>query len=488
MYSGDADDGALIGRDHACAALARAVAAARSGQGDFVLLAGEAGVGKTSLVRHTIARGDLLLLDGPSYDDLGLPYGPLVAVLRAYRQRVTEHPQTNAPLTRALDLLVPEPTVPAASSKTALLEAVQAALTAIARRQPVALFLDDLQWADSATLELLPALSGALACEALLFIGAYRHDELPRDHAIRRLRTTLRRGRRLHEISLAPLDRAQTAQLIERVLGAVPGADISALIYDRTGGLPFFVEEPALALRRAGHLTPGPMGLDLSRDAEVPLPESVRDAVLLRTQSLTTAAAPALEIAAVAGSEFDLDLVATLVGGEDGLLELLTQGLIVERVPGRATFRHTLVRDACYAEVPWLRRRALHRQVAAALEVAAVPAAVVAEHWLAGHDAARARPALLAAAEVACGVHAYREAARAYRRALDAWPADDDATQTERLDALERLGHCAGLAGDLGASASAWREAADGWCWAVMPPRSARPTRRPRPPTFVWPA
>lgn len=479
----DTDGSALIGREEACAALVRAAAAACSGQGSLVLLTGEAGAGKTSLVHRAFARSDLLLLDGPAYDGITLPYGPLVTVLRVYRRRAPDHPPADARLAHALALLAPDPTAPLVdTSRAAFFEAVRAALACMAQLRPVAIFLDDLQWADSATLELLPALCDALSGEAILFIGAYRHDEIPRDHAIRRLRGALRRKGRLHEITLAPLDRVQTAHLVERVLGTPPGAALSELIYDRTGGLPFFVEELALALLRAGRLSPCQTGLDLgaSRDAEMPLPESVRDAVLLRTRGLSAAARQTLDIAAVAGPAFDLDLVATLTGGEDGLAELRAHGLVVEQASGRAAFRHTLVRDACYAEVPWLRRRALHRQVAASLGAAGAPAALVAEHWLAGHDLDRARPALLAAAEASCAVHAYRDGVRAYRRALNVWPMETGtgAAETARLDTLERLGHCTGLAGDLDAATRAWREAADGWRRADVPRRVAMAERR----------
>jgi ATP/maltotriose-dependent transcriptional regulator MalT len=467
----EARGGALIGREQACAVLRRA-AVARPGQGNVLLVTGEAGVGKTALIQHAFGRSDLLLLSGAAYDGIVLPYGPLVAVLRAFQQ-VYDHPPTAPTVARALALLAPDRTAssPGSTSSAALFDALHVALAAIARLRPVVVFLDDLQWADNATLELLPALSGALAHEALLVTGAYRNDEIPRDHAIRRMRSALRRAGRLHEISLAPLDRTQTAQLIMRALGAPPSAALTAALYDRTEGLPFFIEELALALLQAGRLSPGQTGfdLDLHGVGALPLPESVRDAVLLRTGALPAAARRALEITAVAGKECATELITTLAGEESGIAEILMRGLIVERAPGRVTFRHALVRDVCYAETPWPRRRAVHRQVAAYLESAAAPAALVAEHWLAGHDPERARPALLAAAEDSCSVHAYRDATRAYQRALEVWPEGAGDEAARRLNALERLGHCAELAGDLVAAMSAWREVADCRRQAGMP-------------------
>jgi len=471
----------LVARDEACTAITAAATAAREGQGSTLLVTGEAGMGKTAVVTRALARCDLLPLTAPAYEGHAFPYGPLIEVLRAYGRQRPSHPSTEAPLARALALLVPERSMPPLdTSSGAPLEAVRVALVAIARRQPVAIFLDDIQWADHATLELLPDLSSSLTCESLLIIGAFRGDEIARDHPLRRVRSALRRAGRLHEISLAPLNQGQTAQMIGQVLGAPPSADLAMRIYDRTEGLPFFVEELAIAVLRAARLSPCRAGLDLDPNAEleVSLPETVRDAVLLRTRGLSVAGRRALEIASVAGLGCDIDLVTTLSGSEDGMAELLAHRLIVERGPGRGAFHHALVRDACYADVSWLRRRTLHRQVAAYLEDSSAPAALVAEHWLAAHEPERARPALLAAAESSCQVHAYRDAARTYQRALEVWPEEAEANATGRLDALERLGHCAELIGDLVLATSTWRDAADAWRQAHDPRRLAMAERR----------
>ena len=137
----------------------------------------------------------------------------------------------------------------------------------------------------------------------------------------------------------------------------------------------------------------GPDGAELALDADVPLPETIRDAVLVRTSTLSDAARGAAETAAALGTAFDLDLVAALAG-EDGLAELAAGGLVRETGHGRAVFRHPLAREALYDDIPWLRRRALHRRLAQALhERGADPAR--GGHALARRprDAARARGA-----------------------------------------------------------------------------------------------
>ena len=226
----------------------------------------------------------------------------------------------------------------------------------MSRDAPAAILLDDLQWSDEATLDVLAALAPTLQDLPLLIVGAYRSDELPRDHPLRRLRHDLRRERALDEIALEPLSPAETAELVAQVLGTPASPHLAGLLHERTGGVPFFVEEFAGALQAAGRLTPGADGLDLDLDSDVPLPQTIRDAVLVRLSSLPDAVRSAAEAAAVGGPVVDLDMVAAIAGA-DGVTELLAEGLLAETEPGRARFRNPLMREAIYADVPWLRRR-----------------------------------------------------------------------------------------------------------------------------------
>ena len=123
---------------------------------------------------------------------------------------------------------------------------------------------------------------------------------------------------------------------------------------------------------------------------------------------------------------------------------------------GRAAFRHALSWEALYADVPWLRRRALHCQVAEALEAGGGSSMEIASHWLGARDGARAREALVRAGQESEAVYAYRDAAGAGRQALELWPSDED--PDVRLEVAERYARCAELAGDLTEAAKAWRE------------------------------
>jgi DNA-binding CsgD family transcriptional regulator/tetratricopeptide (TPR) repeat protein len=425
---------------------------ARAGHGSLVLLTGEAGVGKTRFSEDA-AGGDLLRgAAGPGAP----PYGPVTSALRGFLRTTPDGLARCGPLTAHLALLLPELGEPVAESdRPTLFEAIRCALAAVVAEQPAVLLLDDLQWSDDATLELLAALARPLQELPLLVLAAYRSDEVPRAHQLRRLRNDLRRTQLLRELVLGPLSAAGTAELAGRVLRSAPSPRLAAALHDRTGGLPFFVEELAAALDSGGRLHAGDAGLELSLDADVPLPPTIRDAVLLRASDLSARARATAEAAAVAGSRFDVELVAAL-GSAAGLDELLASGLIVEPAPGRAAFRHPLARDAIYEDVPWLRRRALHSALAAALDARGADQAEVAAHWLAARDGPRALDALVRAVAERAAVHAYRDAARLGRQALDRWPEGERGA--ERIAVLERHARFAGLAGELAEATRAQRE------------------------------
>jgi len=447
----------IIGREQELSALEHALAETRAGRGGLLLLAGEAGVGKTRLAEVALERGRLAVCTGRAVEEAGPSYGPIAAVLRACRRRAPEADW--GPLAGYLALLLPE--VGPASAETdreTLIEAVRAALAATAGVRPLVVFLDDLQWADHGTLDLIPALADRLEGEPLFILGTYRSDEIPRGHAIRRMRNELRRARRLEEMVIGPFGLEQTRALVQRSLEAEPAPALVAKIHEQTQGLPLFIEELSDTLAASGRLVPGETGLGLEPGPGLPVPESIRDAVLLRLDGLSDEARAWLEVAATVGMEFELKLVSALAGEEHGLEELIDRHLMVEIESGRGAFRHALTREAVRGEIAWSRRRDLNRRIAARLESTGAPPARVAEHWLAANETDRARSALLAAAEQSCRVHAYRDAARAAHRALEIWP--DGAEEERRLDALERLAHCAQVSGQLTDATRAWREVA----------------------------
>jgi len=266
------DQQPIIGREREQAQLQAWAAEAVAGRGSLVLVAGEAGVGKTTLARQALAGSDLEVLEGVAVQGGTSAFGPVVEVLRAHLRAEGAGPLVEGPLAAHLALLLPELGRSAEGDRATLFEAIRLALAAVAARRPAALFLDDLQWADDATLE-LAALARSLDEQPLLVLGAFRSDELPRDHPIRRLRSELRRAGRLRQVTVEPLGAEATAALLERTLGAA-GPSLRRAVFDQTDGVPFFVNELGSALAASGRLEAGPAGLELLEGEDVPSPRA----------------------------------------------------------------------------------------------------------------------------------------------------------------------------------------------------------------------
>src|SRR6476620_3904235 len=323
----------LVGRAEELAQLNEAAGRARLGQGSIVLLSGEAGIGKSSLAAAAAAGFDVALW-GSATAGSTVSYGPIVDALRS---RLREDPDALAecgPLLPHLALLLPELGEAADESERAtIFEAIRCALAHLSEDEPAIVVLDDLQWSDETTLELLAALAAPLGQLPVLVVVAYRSDGLPRDHRLRWLRNELRRGGQLNELALEPLDRPAVGEL----LGEAPSPALARTVHDRTMGSPFFVGELVAALNARDALRPGRRGLELAERDEVPVPDSIREAVLVGISDLSPEAREAAETAAVVGQQVDLGLAAELAPAA-GLAELVEVGLLVEEAPGTASF------------------------------------------------------------------------------------------------------------------------------------------------------
>ena len=440
--------------------LTAVLARARAGHGGLILVAGEAGVGKTRLCEEAVASSGLSMLRGAASERGTTPYGPLVVALRDHLRREPDSLRDSGPLAGHLGILLPElGAPPAGTDRETLAAAVTDALSAIARGCPTALMLDDLHWADAAILELLPSIATSAPEWPLAILCVYRSDEISRGHPIRRLRAELRRSGRLAEVAVGGLDPNAAARIASNVLGHELGRTLRAAVFDRTQGVAFFVEELAAALGASGVLVAVGATLEVAEGARMPIPATVRDAIRIRVEALSDAARGSLQAASVVGSTVPLEMLADLAE-DGGVDEAFEAGLLVETDPAVAAFRHDLVREAVYADTPWPRRRALHRRLADLLQSRAAEPRLVADHLLAAGERARALPVLIDAARRFADVHAMRDAATAIRTALEIWPEGDDARG--RLRALHELGRYAQRCGDLADAAAALEEAAAG--------------------------
>ena len=314
--------------------------------------------------------------------------------------------------------------------KRRLFHALVGFLLHLADRAPVLVVLEDLHWCDDTSLEWLLYLARAIATRPVAVLLTVRSDEI--SPALQHTLAALDRSRLAADLSLVPLDRPEVDAMLQAIFGLQrPSRDeFLDAIHTLTGGNPFFIEEVLRALVASG-------GIYRSGDAwsgrmlsELQIPRSVRDTVLRRRAALSTHAVRALEIASVGGQRVDYALLQRLTGyTEDEMLrslkELIAAQLLVERSPEQFSFRHALTREAIYADLLGRERQALHRTVAAALEVLNPPTqetnlADLAYHY---HQAGAWQEALRyarQAGERAQRLYAPRAAVDQFSRALDA--------------------------------------------------------------------
>ena len=440
----------------------------------MLLVAGEAGIGKTALIEHALDRRGLVVLGGTAGRAGAMPLGPLVAAIRFHPDwpeigpAVIERVGRGRPGGDAARILlgldpstevpsrVLEPASPViAEGRADVLEVVCEVLVELARRRPLVLVVEDLQDADHATLEALAVIAARAAHEPLLAIGAYRTDEIPRGSGVRRLRVELRRIGRFEEVELGALDAEATIELASQVLGARPDDTLAGRLVDRSQGLPLFVEELAAALLRDDAVSVSGDRATLAR-ADLPIPDTLRDSILARTDGLSPAARRALVTAALLGDPIDGSLIDELVPDAGAWSrEGLECGILTDR-DGVVGFRHALVREVLVDELPAPERRSRHRHAAALLADREAEPLVIAEHWLRGGEPQEAIPWLLSSADASRRVHAYRDAADGYRRALE----EDRGTLASRVAITERLAESAELAGSPADASRAWERAA----------------------------
>jgi DNA-binding NarL/FixJ family response regulator len=452
MAKGEGSAFGLIGRERESASLAKFARAAARGKGVTVLVSGEAGMGKTALVDSVLARSGLAVLRTAANPVGNTPLAPITILLQALRRDGSGSLPKQAD--QVAKLLRSQGGDDSTTNRATLFGEICDVFVANARMRPLALFLDDLQWADQTTLEFLPQLAEIARDEQIFVVGAYRSEEVVRGHPIRATRESLRRARLLEEIALEAFDHLDGMRLIEQLAGTNPPPELAAAIMERSGGVPLFVEAIVGVLKqRCGN------DQNAMRAVSLPLPESVREAILTRVDLLSAAGRRAVETAAVGGSELALELLVTVNDSDDGIEEVLGSGLMIEREEGRAAFRTPLARDAIYTAIPWTRRRSLHRRFAEALAAQEHDASQLAEHWQNAGKSERARHALLEGAARARRLHAYGDAVQLLRRALDLWPPGED--DADRCAALDQLGDCAQFAGQFAEAMRAWRELAE---------------------------
>lgn len=413
----------LIGRDHHAGILRAQVARTLDSHGGLVLVTGEAGIGKTTLVT-TVAnqarRLGALVLSGACWDSGSAPgYWPWVQVVRGLRRATTAEEWQAG---KGLAVMLGE-APPTDAADFQLFDTVTTALVAVSHQHPVIVVLDDLHWADAASVRLLEFAARHAWFERILLIGTYRDVEVEwSEHPLRALMPGLLA--KATTVTLTGLDPDDVGTLMTRCTGREPDADLIAEVHRRTGGNPFFVEQTARLLHGGDIITT--------------IPPGVRDTVARRLALLPAPVVRLLTIAAVAGHEFHRDVLAAVVAtpGEpvDGPLNhAVAARLLVGLGADRFAFAQDLVRETLYDALTPDEARLGHTAIVRAVEGDArlgehvLPTELARHAYLAGTglQAGRAVVHLLAAARDADRRMAREESILHHRRALEVMPADD---------------------------------------------------------------
>jgi DNA-binding CsgD family transcriptional regulator/tetratricopeptide (TPR) repeat protein len=462
-----AESRSFVGRAAELAALDVALRHASAGQGGAVIVGGEAGIGKTHLVERfagLAGAGGAVVLVGAclEFGESGLPYAPFVEALRALVRSVEPErlPALLGPGRAELARLLPElasrvaePTIASELDRSAparLFELVLGVLERLGRTQPLVLVVEDVQWADPSTRDLLAFLVRNLRRSRVLFVITARSEDLQRRGGVLPFLAELERHDHVDRLEVASLDRHQLGDQLAALAGGALEPEVVDRIFERSGGNPFYAEQLLAAEPSKGE--PGE------------LPPRLRDVLLARIGRLSEPARDVLRAAAAAGRRIDDRL---LVAGLDlperalheGLREAVENDILVPvHGPDGDTayaFRHALLQEVVYAELFTGERIRLHAAFGRSLqnragEGAAPSPAELAFHWDAAREPARALGPTIEAARAAEGVYAYAEAYRHYQRALELWERVPDPARAaggDRAALMERAAEAAVMTG-----------------------------------------
>jgi len=385
----------LIGRTPELTSLRALLEQVKGGQGQVVVVSGEAGIGKSRLVMETraeaLASGFLVLQGSCFPTDRSCPYAPLLDLLRSFlaTDARTRIEASLGPLTAAFFPLLPDllpqplehpllPPLDAEQEKRRLFACLAQVLTNQTDTSPLLLVLEDLHWSDDTSLEFLHYLARRCASHRFLLVLTYRSEEV--HPGLGHLLAQVDRERLALEYVLGRLTKSEVEAMLHAIFPdqQVLPAELGELLFPLTDGNPFFLEEVLKTLRTRGAITftdGGWMRLlpMASSDGHPSVPRSVQDAVSERIRRLSQEAKQLLILAAVSGRGFDVSVLQRLLRCSEsqlvGLLqELVAAQLVVEESADRFSFRHALTRQTMYTRLLARERKTLHRRVASALE------------------------------------------------------------------------------------------------------------------------
>ena len=482
--------GGLVGRDHELNEGLAAIEDAAAGEGGLLLISGEPGIGKSRLAdelgRRARERG-FQVAWGRCWEAGGAPaYWPWVQSLRAairwvdaadLRAELGDAAVAIGQLLPELALARPEVSKQLAQDHEAarfrLFDSVTTLLRRVAVRRPVLIVLDDLQMADTPSLLLLRFVAALIDSDPILIIATYRDIDPALVGALAETVTELMRGRAVSRLVLTGIAEGDVPRFVEAVTGVLPRDQLVRLVYQETEGNPLFLEEVSRVLLEEGTLTAS-VGVEKAR---VPVPRSVRDVISRRLRPFSDESVRVLRVASVLGREFDLDVLSGVAGKPTrAVLELMQAPLeeqLLTEVPesrGRLRFRHVIIRECLYDEIPRAQRQQLHRTALRVLESLNrddidQQVSQLAHHAYDGAgDQAQWAEAITysrRAGDRALALLAYEEAVRLQRQALDSLEQSRVGDLLLRCELVLALGDAQARAGDEAGSKATFLQGAE---------------------------
>jgi eukaryotic-like serine/threonine-protein kinase len=491
-------DSGFVGRERETEKLRAAIDHAVGRRGRTVLVSGESGIGKTRLASEVAAYAALRgaqVLWGRCYAGAGAPpYWPWVQVIRDYaRDHDAETVASDlgsgafeiAQIVSEVREWIPEipesPPLDAEQARFRLFDSVSRFLIGASERQPLAIFLEDLQQADRPSLMLLAFVARELARSRVFLLGTYRDDELPGDHYLNEVLTTLSKERGYAHIKLRGLSDQHLKAMLEAVLQQPleqrDELTLADAVCRESEGNPYFTEEIIRHLIDSEVLDwrDGRWVTDIRGREELGIPRGVRDVVSHRLAKLPADTLELLSTAAVIGREFDLQILTHVSGLEaDAVLARMQpalDGAILRQAtgePGRYVFAHGATRDALYDDLPAQRRSRLHIAAGEALEQLYEDRieshlSQIAYHFAkaAPHgDVAKAADYAWWAGERAAATYAYEDAVSLYATSLRLFDTLSEVVPQRRCDLLLALGDARWRAGEAEGARKTFGEAA----------------------------
>jgi DNA-binding winged helix-turn-helix (wHTH) protein/tetratricopeptide (TPR) repeat protein len=446
-------DPLVVGRDAELALLQAAFERARGGRRQLCFVTGEPGIGKSTLVRTFLASldpGGVVVARGACFEQHGTPE-PYLAIIEAISglAHSARGPQVLAALVRYAPTFVAQ--VPhlvsdeqlaevtrraTSSNQSRQLRELSEALEALSAKEPLVLVLEDLQWSDVATIDLLSSVGQREAPARLLVVGTSRHADVQRtDHPLNPVMRSLVARSGAREIRVPRIDVGAVQSFIDRrFAGHTFPRALTDLVATITGGTPLYLVSLLDELADRGMLAPrdGSWVLTVPIDeVQAHRPASVKQLIDMQLDRLPPAEQRVLEAASVVGTEFSTQLVAAALEQpvepiDDVCVALARRALFLRaEADDRYSLTHALVQEVCVERSSPARRQRWHRLVAQALERdprASEISHLLAKHFDAGGEPARAVPAYLAAARQAGQRYAAADAVTLCARALDLVP------------------------------------------------------------------